>query len=106
MFKNSTIKLRLIVLLCLLCTLLLGVGSLGLYNMQSSNTGLQRVYNDRVVPLKQLKTISDRYAVSIIDNVNKANAGLIPAEEALTQIQQAQKEIKDVWQQYQSTTLT
>ncbi|MGL5156117.1 MAG: MCP four helix bundle domain-containing protein, partial [Aeromonas veronii] len=74
MLKNSTIKLRLIVLLCMLCMLcllLLAVGSLGLYNMQSSNTGLQRVYNDRVVPLKQLKTISDSYAVSIIDNLNK-----------------------------------
>ncbi|MGL5994254.1 MAG: Tar ligand binding domain-containing protein, partial [Aeromonas sobria] len=43
MFKNSTIKVRLIVLLCMLCLLLLAVGSLGLYNMQSSNTGLQRV---------------------------------------------------------------
>ena len=106
MLKNSTIKLRLIVLLCMLCLLLLAVGSLGLYNMQSSNTGLQRVYNDRVVPLKQLKTISDSYAVSIIDNLNKANAGLIPAEEALKQIQQAQQTIKNEWHHYQSTTLT
>ena len=51
MFKNSTIKMRLTILLCLLCVLLLAVGGLGLYNMQSSNQGLQRVYNDRVVPL-------------------------------------------------------
>lgn len=106
MFKHATIKLRLIVLLCMLCALLLGIGSLGLYNMQSGNTGLQRVYNDRVVPLKQLKTISDRYAVSIIDNINKTNAGIITAEEALTQIRQAQQEISEEWRHYQSTTLT
>ena len=106
MFKNSTIKLRLTILLCLLCALLLGVGALGLYNMQSSNKGLQRVYNDRVVPLKQLKTISDNYAVAIIDNVNKANAGLISAEEARQQIQHAQQQIKLEWQHYQATKLT
>lgn len=106
MFRNSTIKMRLTILLCLLCTLLLGVGGLGLYNMQSSNQGLQRVYNDRVVPLKQLKTISDNYAVAVIDNVNKANAGLISAEEALQQIQRAQQQIKQEWQRYQSTKLT
>ena len=80
MFKNSTIKLRLTILLCLLCALLLGVGALGLYNMQSSNKGLQRVYNDRVVPLKQLKTISDNYAVAIIDNVNKIKE-ILPDED-------------------------
>ncbi|ELY1970663.1 MCP four helix bundle domain-containing protein [Aeromonas salmonicida] len=105
MFKNSTIKMRLTILLCLLCVLL-AVGGLGLYNMQSSNKGLQRVYNDRVVPLKQLKTISDNYAVAIIDNVNKANAGLTSAEEALQHIQQAQQQIKQEWQHYQSTELT
>ena len=37
--------------------------------------GLKTVYNDRVVPLQQLKTISDDYAVFIIDAVNKSNAG-------------------------------
>ncbi|MGL5127780.1 MAG: methyl-accepting chemotaxis protein [Aeromonas popoffii] len=106
MFRNSTIKMRLTILLCLLCLLLLGVGGLGLYNMQSSNQGLQRVYNDRVVPLKQLKTISDNYAVAVIDNVNKANVGLISAEEALQQVQRAQQQIKQEWQHYQSTKLT
>ncbi|HDZ8854218.1 TPA: MCP four helix bundle domain-containing protein [Aeromonas dhakensis] len=106
MFKNSTIKIRLTILLCLLCVLLFGVGVLGLYNMHSSNKGLQRVYNDRVVPLKQLKTISDNYAVAIIDNVNKANAGLVSAEEALQQIQHAQQQIKLEWQHYQATKLT
>ena len=106
MFKNSTIKMRLTILLCLLCVLLLAVGGLGLYNMQSSNKGLQRVYNDRVVPLKQLKTISDNYAVAIIENVHKVNIGLIRAEEALQHIQQAQQQIKQEWQHYQSTELT
>ena len=100
MFKNSTIKMRLTILLCLLCVLLLAVGGLGLYNMQSSNQGLQRVYNDRVVPLKQLKTISDNYAVAIIENVHKVNIGLIRAEEALQHIQQAQQQIKLEWQRY------
>ncbi|MGB6189883.1 HAMP domain-containing methyl-accepting chemotaxis protein [Aeromonas molluscorum] len=106
MFKDATIKTRLFLLLGALCTLLLLLSSLGLYGMHHGNQGLLRVYQDRVVPLKQLKEISDLYAVAIIDNVNKANAGLISAEVALKELKDAQQQIEQVWQSYQATSLT
>ena len=106
MFKDATIKTRLFLLLGALCALLLLLSSLGLYGMQQGNQGLLRVYQDRVVPLKQLKEIADRYAVAIIDNVNKANAGLINADVALKEIQAAQQQIAQEWQTYQATSLT
>ncbi|UBO75045.1 methyl-accepting chemotaxis protein [Aeromonas rivuli] len=106
MFKDATIKTRLFLLLGALCALLLLLSSLGLYGMHHGNQGLLRVYQDRVVPLKQLKEISDLYAVAIIDNVNKANAGLISAEVALKELNDAQQQIEQVWQTYQATRLT
>ena len=65
-----------------------------------------RIYDDRVVPLEDLKLIADDYAVFVIDAVNKANAGLIKGSEALDGIRKARKEIEEKWDKYMATTLT
>jgi methyl-accepting chemotaxis protein len=39
----------------------------GLQSAKEANGGLDTVYKDRVVPMEQLKTISDMYAVNIVD---------------------------------------
>ena len=83
MFSRMKVSVRLATLAGSMIALLVLIGVLGISGMHSSNQAMASVYNDRVVPLKQLKTISDNYAVAVIDNVNKANAGLISAEEAL-----------------------
>ena len=47
---------------------------------QAGRQGLQTVYADRVIPLEQLKGISDNYAVLIVDmRIRSA-----PAQSALT----------------------
>jgi len=58
------------------------------------------------VPLKNLKVIADAYAVNIIDTVNKTNAGLKSAEEALKEIEAANSLIKQEWDDYMATELT
>ena len=63
-FKIST---RLAGLLTALCLLVLLVGGGGLFGMGQSNAGLKSVYDDRVVPLKQIKVVADMYAVNIVD---------------------------------------
>lgn len=84
----------------------LGLTALGLWGMFSSNESLRSVYVDRVVPLRQLKTIADDYAVLIIDAVNKAQAGRISASEAHENVRQASDRIRREWKAYMSTTLT
>ena len=67
MFNNLTVRTR---LFCLIGVMLLFVISLsfgGLYGMKKANDGLQTVYTDRVVPLKDLKIIADMYAVIVVD---------------------------------------
>jgi len=64
------------------------------------------IYDDRLIPLQQIKQVSDGYAILIMDSVNKANAGLLNDEQALEGINQAMKIIQDNWNAYQSTKLT
>ncbi len=104
--KQLSVKASLVLLSVLMCGVLVVVAVAGLRGIASSNAGLETVYNDRVVPLKQLKAIADAYAVFIIDNINKANAGLITAEQANAGIADAVNIIQQNWQAYSSTRLT
>lgn len=85
---------------------LLILGGTSIWGFNRINAGITTIYNDRIVPLKQLKEISDDYAVNIIDAVNKANAGVFTSNQALNKIIDAQKTIKENWRDYQSTKLT
>ncbi len=70
------------------------------------NQGVESIYEDRVVPLEDLKSIADDYAVLVIGAVNKANAGRLTAEEALKSVIEAEKGIGETWQKFTATHLT
>lgn len=106
MKKNFGLAARLSFSFAIPLLLMLVLAATGLFAMNSMNQGLRTVYLDRVVPLKGLKNIADLYAVSVIDAVNKANSGLLSAEQALAQVQQAQQQIRSEWTSYMATTLT
>ncbi|NEV61081.1 methyl-accepting chemotaxis protein [Thiorhodococcus minor] len=97
-------KLIALVLFPTLAMLLLGLVASTL--LKQVNQGVDRIYLDRVVPLQDLKTIADDYAVLVIDAVNKANAGRFSAEEALESIRRAQESIHARWAAYLETQLT
>ncbi|WP_051534512.1 methyl-accepting chemotaxis protein [Deefgea rivuli] len=101
-----SIKQRLCYTVLFLSLLLLLLGGIGLYNLKQVNASLKTVYEDRVVPLKLLKHVADAYAVNIIDAMNKANAGMVSAEDTAKNIKQAQADIHREWAAYKSTTLT
>jgi len=74
--------------------------------LKQADEGVGRIYEDRVIPLEDLKSIADNYAVFVIDAVNKANSGIMTSQEALRGVQQARKEIAQKWKKYMATTLT
>lgn len=74
--------------------------------LKKADEGVGRIYEDRVIPLEDLKSIADNYAVFVIDAVNKANAGIMTSQEALRGVQQARKEIAEKWKKYMATSLT
>lgn len=84
----------------------MAVGVIGIVGIRKTNAGLETVYNDRVVPLEQLKAIADDYAVAMTDAASKANAGIFTAEETLKGLETASANIQNHWKAYTSTRLT
>jgi len=106
LFSNFGVGARLnITVYVPLLVLVLIVGS-AVYIFDEINSGVDSIYKDRVVPLKDLKVIADDYAVKVIDAVNKANAGLFTAEQAAQNVREAEQRISTLWKAYLGTTLT
>ena len=59
MIKNMNISTKLYVLVALTSFVILAIGLYGLNNLDTVNNSLESVYKDRVIPLKQLKVVSD-----------------------------------------------
>lgn len=81
-------------------------------NIKTANTSnevmqsFRSVYNDRVVPLSDLKTISDLYAVSIIDAANKYHIGMMAKESFYSGVHAAMEKARDFLSNYLQTSLT
>ncbi len=101
-FKIST---RLAGLLAALCFLVLLVGGAGLYGIVQSNAGLKSVYDDRVVPLKQIKVVADMYAVNVVDTAHKVRDGAMTPAQGLQSVADARREIDTNWKSFLATKL-
>jgi len=106
MFKEMKLGMRLGLGFSVAILFLVINGAVSLKSLDSVNQGLTTVYVDRVVPLQGLKAIADAYAIDVIDAVNKANSGLVNAEDALKGVQNANQAIQKEWDAYMATTLT
>lgn len=86
--------------------MLLMIGFIAVNMMGKIEVGVERIYNDRVVPLDDLKVIADKYAVDVIDAVNKTNAGGLSASDGASALENAKSTITQYWQKYLATELT
>ena len=88
-----------------LLTLTLMFGVAAILMVQHESKAIQSIYADRVVPLKQLKDVADKYALDIVDAGHKARDGGMTPDQALASIRSAQQTIQQVWTEYKQTTL-
>ncbi|EGM68939.1 methyl-accepting chemotaxis protein [Shewanella sp. HN-41] len=86
--------------------MLLVIGFIAINMMGKIESGVERIYNDRVVPLDDLKVIADKYAVDVIDAINKANAGGFSTPQAIDALESARSMVNQHWQKYLATELT
>ncbi|UEM06952.1 methyl-accepting chemotaxis protein (plasmid) [Skermanella rosea] len=100
------LRVRLVASFALIIAMMIAVGWLGLGGMEGSNGRLQTVYADRVVPLRDLKRISDAYAVSVVDASHKVNNGNFGWDEGAASVAAARSEIRSLWKTYLDTLLT
>jgi methyl-accepting chemotaxis protein len=103
--NHLSVNIRLFLLVGLLSLVSVVVGLMGLKGMSESVSGLRTVYEDRVVPLRDLKVIADLYAVNIVDMTHKVRNGNIEWEEARKNLKDARQGIQKTWTAYKATYL-
>ena len=103
--KNMTVGARLWSLVGVILIAMTGLGAYGLIQLKATVGGLQTVYNDRVVPLRDLKEIADMYAVNIVDTTHKTRNGNISWEQSRQNVDAAMKTIDEKWHGYLATVL-
>ncbi|RXJ93496.1 chemotaxis protein [Malaciobacter molluscorum] len=104
--NNYSTKLKLSILIIVSLISLLTLGIMSVIQLQKVNAGLETVYNDRVIPLKQLKIVADEYAVKIVDTTHQTRNGNFSYDKCIENIDNAQSAISENWNKYISTKLT
>ena len=103
--NHLSVNIRLFLLVGLLSLVSIAVGLMGLQGMSQTVGGLRTVYEDRVVPLRDLKVIADLYAVNIVDTTHKVRNGNIDWAEARKNLKDARQGIETKWTAYKGTYL-
>ena len=105
MFKNISIKARLIFLTVLLSTVAIAVGVTGLANLSATNASLKTVYNDRLIAQSDLS-----HVLSLMQqNQNTLlRAALNGGDQhaAAAEVEGRIKEISEQWSKYMASYLT
>ena len=101
MFKNLTIKSRLIFILSFLVVFLLGIEMLGLFGMSNAIQGLKTVYHDRAIPLKQ---VADIESLLLLNRIAITSALMMPTPEIIESktaaVEEDIEEMTQLWQAY------
>jgi methyl-accepting chemotaxis protein len=101
----KTIKTKLLLSLSALLLALVAIGSVGWYSAKVANDGLNTVYTDRVVPLRDLKVVADMFAVNIVDAAHKVRNGNLDWAAGRKAVDEARVNIKKYWALYSATKM-
>ncbi|MBM9590111.1 MCP four helix bundle domain-containing protein [Leptospira sp. 201903075] len=101
------LKIRVKLLLAFMVTILLMivVAAASFYSASQILASLHTVFEDRVVPISQIKEVSDAYLIGIVDSANKVRAKKISVEEALESIRESETKADEIWKVYLGTYL-
>ena len=101
--NNIKVSTKLIFLVVIMSIIIGIIGIYGERNLNTVNDSVKTVYNESVIPLKELKTISDMYAVDIVDATHKMRNGNTSWETGRRNIKKAKDEIDQNWKTYTTT---
>jgi len=101
--KTLKVSTKLLILVTVMSVLIGVIGIYGERNLNMVNTSVETVFKESVIPLKQLKVISDMYAVNIVDAAHKVRNGNISWEAGKRNISKAKEEIDANWKAYTTT---
>ena len=100
-----SLRLRLIIMSTLGVIAVLIISITGLSGIYQANQTMNGIYLDRVVPLRDLKTVADLYAVNIVDTSHKVRNGSMKAEQGAALIKTAEEGIGKAWGNYMASKM-
>lgn len=103
--QQFTIRTRLLMLVGAMFISFITIELMGFSALQRGLANLNTVYLDRVIPLRDLKTIADLYAVKIVDSSHKARSGRMTYAQAEDEVKEAERQIDTLWPAYQKTQM-
>ena len=101
-----TIRLKLLLCISLLTTVIVTISAFSFYALSEQSKLSNSIVVDRVIPMEQLKVISDAYAVEIVDAVHKVRSGAFTLQEGKDSVAAAVDKIEGRWSAYIATYLT
>ncbi|MCA0401152.1 MAG: methyl-accepting chemotaxis protein [Proteobacteria bacterium] len=93
----KTISARLVSALVALFLCTLALAAISISTQWAQETALEKLNAEVIVPLRDLKTISDRYSSDIIDTAHKARSGAVPFDRAQSNVRDGLSEIDSIW---------
>lgn len=100
-----TIRIKLFLSLCLLALALFATSLEGWIALQDASDRTESIVEGRVVPMEQLKTVSDMYAVNIKDTAHKVRSGYMPWADGEARVKEALAIVEAQWMAYSSTSM-
>ncbi len=82
------------------------IGGMGYYGMAQMNAKMAAIYDDAMVPLKELTALSDAYAINIVDTSHKLRAGALTWEQGRENVAKAVSTIDKQWSEYLASSMT
>lgn len=106
LWRQLSLTGKLLSIIALLALLAALIGGVGLYNLQQSNQRLTTMYEQRVLPLKQLKIVSELYSFHIIDTCHKIRNGNMVWGVGRQRVSEATQQLAQQWQAYRAQPLS
>jgi methyl-accepting chemotaxis protein WspA len=106
LLSNLKIGSRLFLLLIVLIAMTVAVGVIGALDVKARNKALVSVYTNELVPIQQMKTLSDAYGLDIVDTAHKLNTGSVTWDAAIARVDSVDRVIARTWAAYRMTELS
>lgn len=103
--QNLSIKAAMLFTLSITLITYLLLSVVGLKGIMDTHDAMESLYQERLIPLQQLKTLSDLYAITIVDSANKARAGSLSWDQAATNVSTALTESAKQWKAFRRAEL-
>ena len=103
--KNISIRGKLWALVASVLTLTVAITAMLAYQLNDSQHRLADIYNNRVLPMQQIKLISDGYGIKLVEISNKVYNQQILAQSGKEQLETIKSNAEAAWAAYLTTEI-